>query len=45
MKRDTNSLVKRLKVKNSIAYHFSYPASLRILLSNVKRESFSLGNV
>ena len=45
MKRDMSFLVRQLKVKNSIAYHFSYPASLRILLSNVKRESFSLGNV
>ena len=33
MKRDTNFLVRQLKVKNSIANHFSYLASLRILLS------------
>lgn len=33
MKRDKNVLVRQLKVKNSIANHFSYFASLRILLS------------
>lgn len=28
MKRDTNFLVRQLKVKNSIANHFSYSAGL-----------------
>ena len=33
MKRDMSFLVRQLKVKNSIANHFSYFASLRIFLS------------
>ena len=33
--RDMSFLVRQLKVKNSVAYHFSYSAGLRILLSNV----------
>ena len=34
MKRDMSFLVRQLKVKNSIAYHFSYPASLRMSREN-----------